>query len=171
MSIWSGKCDLADHISMMKHRTKDGSDKKEDLDKARVLYSDDMECFEIFKKRTGGVIYQQVKLELTKFNIDKEIEINEHLEKFVNENGKTIYKYYGQEFKTLKSLNKYGYYIKKEIHFQTLLDIIPYYPYIVTICCSNEGKETVVISSESFVESEYMEHREYGYDSIGMYDF
>ena len=56
MSRFSGKCDLFDHMCMEKHRTKDGSDKKEDLEKASVLYSDPVECFEIFKKKTGGVL-------------------------------------------------------------------------------------------------------------------
>lgn len=170
MSVFSGRCDLADHILMMKHRTKDGSDKKEDLEKARVLYSDEMECFEIFKERTGGVIYQWADLELTKYNIDTEIEKNNYLEKYVDEQGKTRYKYFGKEFKTLKALNKYGYSFKKEIHFETLLDIIPYYPYIISVHVSNEGKDTIVISNESFVESEYLDHKKFGYEGA-MYNY
>ena len=170
ISIWSGKCDLADTIMMQKHRTKDGSDKKEDLDEARVLYSDEMECFEIFKEKTGGVIYQYISFELTKYNIEKEIESNKFLEK-VEENGKTYYKFFGKTYKTLKSLNKHGYWTTIEIHFETLLDIIPYYPYLISSACYTQDKYTINISDESFVDSEYKEHREYGWDNSVMKEF
>ena len=70
MSWASGKCDLFNHLSFCKMRTIDGSDKKEDLDKARVLYSDEMECFKIFKQRTGGVLHQHKRIEVTEHNQD-----------------------------------------------------------------------------------------------------
>ena len=121
MSIYSGKCDLADHLSMMKHRTKDGSDKKEDLEKASVLYSDEMECFKIFKERTDGKIYQHKTITVTPWNYDEverltngvfkaiphtEVVADKRLKSGQREKTTYTYEYWGHEYKTLKELNK-----------------------------------------------------------------
>lgn len=184
MSKYSGKCDLFDHIMMEKHRTKDGSDKKEDLEKAHVLYSDEMECFKIFKERTKGVIYQTCLIPLTNRNIDKEIEyVNnpqklskiKHVEIVPDKRTKGgtkekityTYIYNGEEYKKLSDIKYYG---RKEIHFETLLDIIPYYPYIISFSmCSSEG-EHICISDTSHVEKEYKDFRECGI-SVGGLDY
>jgi len=180
MSHYSGKCDLADHISMLKHRTKDGSDKKEDLDKARVLYSDEMECFKIFKERTGGVIHQHKVIEVTPWNYDEvnrltngQFEAIPHTKTVPDKRQKSgertdtfyTYKYWGKEYSSLKELNKRKVYITIDIRFETLLDIIPYYPYIVSSMCSCDGKDTVFISDESWVDSERDSRLKHGWYS------
>ena len=43
-------------------------------------------------------------------------------------------------------------YITVEIKFATLLDLIPYYPYIISICYSDKDKEIVYISTTSEVD-------------------
>ena len=57
MSKFSGKCDLYDHIMMEKTYP--------DSKNPNILISNELECFEIFKKRTGGKLYQHLKIELT----------------------------------------------------------------------------------------------------------
>jgi len=163
MSIYSGKCDFADHLFMQKQRTKNGSDKLEDLQQARVLYSDEQECFEVFKKKTGGVIYQLTNVELTKYNAELIAKYNPFFETSTEmvstpiKNGKQrikvlqTYKYFGKEA-TLKELNKKGLFIYKPIKFNTLLDLIPYYPYIPISVTSSNGKEECVLSSKSQLE-------------------
>ena len=137
MSIYSGKCDLFDHIQMCKHHETDHG-----------WVSDELEAFEEFKKRTGGVIYQYTKVEVNKDNVDF---VKKHCACFESSDGK--YTYYGVDYPTLKKLNKHGAYISREIHFDSLLDIIPYYPYIVSFCYSYEGKETVYISNHSYLDT------------------
>lgn len=160
MGKFSGAADLYDHIMMRHLRTKSGSDKKEDLEKESVLYSDELECFNEFKKETGGVIHQHKKIEVN-INNQKLIEqkcnkfkIVEHIEKTKTGKEKITYTYmyYDKEYKTLKELNKKGVYITLEIYFDTILDLIPYYPYTIGVCCSNETGEYVVISSTSEVQ-------------------
>lgn len=180
MSIYSGKCDLADHLFMMKFRTKDGSDKKEDLEKASVFYSDEMECFKIFKERTDGKIYQYKTITVTPWNYDEverltngvfkaiphtKVVEDKRLKSGQREQTTYTYEYYGHEYKTLKELNKQEVFFTDTIEFNTLLDLIPYYPYIV--CMSNcfNGKETVVISENSYVDYEREEGLKHGYHS------
>lgn len=175
MSILTGKCDLYDHISMQKHRTKDGSDKKEDLEQARVYYSDIMECFNVFKARTDGVIYQHKKVKVSEYNQDMVaelcpfFEIIEHKEikedkRKKSDKKETItytYNYWGKEY-TLKELNKKGVWISVPIKFNTLLELLPYFGYIVSSMCSYDGKETVYISSTNYAEEHQNEALEYG---------
>ena len=183
MSMFSGKCDLADTIMMQHFRTKSGSDKKEDLEKTNGYYSDELECFNEFKKKTGGVIYQHQQVIVTEQNqslIEKKcsnFKVIEHIKEVEDKRYKNnkkkettyTYEYYGKEY-SLKELNKKGVYITKEIHFDTILDIIPYYPYLVTTMCSNEDKMTVFISQESFVDSEERKMLNVGYEST-MYEY
>lgn len=175
MSLFSGKCDLCDHIMMMKTYPKESN--------PNVLVSDEKECFEIFKARTGGQIYQYIKVPVTRRNIDFLIKASEkrspgsawNLKVEEVENPKTgkkqtRYHYMGETYKTLASLNQHGYYYTKTIAFDTLLDIIPYYPYTISMMTSSDGKETVFISTKSFVDFEEEERLEYGYESeMGRY--
>lgn len=169
MSVFSGKCDLFDLISMMKHRTKDGSDEKEDLEKASVLYSDELECFEIFKQRTNGVIHQHKVMEVTPYNYSEVAELTKgqfeaipHTKTVPDKRQKSgertdtyyTYKYWGKEYLSLKELNKRKVYITIDIRFDTILDLIPYYPYIVSSSCSNDEELTVYVSNESYVDEE-----------------
>jgi len=170
MSQFSGKSDLADTIFMQKmypmYPGKDNS----------PLISDEMECFNIFKEKTGGKIHQHFKLELNEFNIDFEIErvnnprilsrmrVYETLPdgNFVDNE---VYHYWGKPYKSLKEINKKGYYASKTIVFDTILDLIPYYPYIVSFMRSEEDcKMFVVISGQSYVDHQEEEARKHGYN-------
>lgn len=176
MSRFSGKCDLYDTIMMQHFRCKNGSDKKEDLDKTNCYYSDELECFNNFKKKTGGVIYQHQEIKVTDQNQDLVAKLNnsfEVIELPLKENQKKhryIYTYFGKEYKSLKEVNKKGIFITKEIHFDTIVDLIPYYPYIVTMSSSSNGKMTVYVSQESFIDSEERKMLNAGYEST-MYEY
>lgn len=155
MSRFSGVCDLFDHIMMEKT-----------YDKGRYLVSDELECFNIFKEKTKGVIHQHKEVEVSEYNqkfVEEHCEFFEVIphtkiveDKRLKNKQKEVttytYKYYGTEYKTLKELNKHGVYIVIDIPFDTLLDIIPYYPYVVTFCTSNNNEEVVYISEKSEVE-------------------
>ena len=176
MSLFSGKCDLYDDIMIQHFRTKSGSDKKEDLDKANVYYSDELECFNEFKKKTGGVIYQHQEIKVTEQNQDLVAKLNgsfKIIELPLEENQRKhryIYLYFGKEYKNLKEVNKKGIFITKEIHFNTLLDLIPYYPYLVTMSNSSNEKMTVYISQESFVDTQERSFLQTGIEST-MYEY
>lgn len=167
MSRFSGKSDLADTV-MMQVMYK----KYPDMENS-PLVSDLMASFNKFKEETGGKLYQNFKLKLTEHNVDKEIERSDFLTRTelppkegVNQRKKKyLYNYFGKEFKTLDALNKYGYYAKREIKFDTLLDLIPYFPHIVTVMTHTNGKKYVEITRESFVDIEYLNFREYGSES------
>ena len=179
MSIFSGKCDLYDHMMMGKHRTADGSDDPQKLKEAHVLYSDELECFEIFKQKTGGVIHQHQLITVTGQNqmmvAEKcdQFEVIEYFDEVPDKRKKggyrtTVtytYRYWGRDYDTLKELNKHGVYITIDIHFDTILDLIPYYPYTITMSCNNQDGEYVVISKKSFVLQERDEMYDHGYDS------
>lgn len=170
MSQVSGKADLLDHISGLGGwYDKEGNPVKFGQEGVGCYYSDIMQDFEAFKKRTGGVIHQHIKVKVTEWNQDY---VKEHCKGFYFEmhlktvddkrykEGKRavcyyIYKYYGKEYKNLKELNKHGVYITKDITFKTILDLVPYFPYIVTICGSDDEGEYVVVSKESYVEEEF----------------
>lgn len=159
MSKFSGKCDLCDHIMMMKSHPK--------ADNHNVLVSDEMECFELFKQATGGVIYKEIQ-----------IEVNEYNQKFISDlcdyftfepipkiserhKQRYSYKYFGQEM-TLKQLNKEGVHVAVPIHFETLLDIIPYYPHIVICAFCQDGKQQITISGKSFVDTQIEDALKFG---------
>lgn len=175
MSRFSGKSDLADTIFMQKMYPIDSNNPHS------PLISDEMECFNIFKEKTKGVIHQHFKLELNEMNIDKEIEIVNNPRMLSKkeipwEDGKEhrtkkyVYIYWDKEYNSLKELNKKGYYSTKKIKFDTLLDIIPYYPYLVSFMSSDDETMFVVISVESYVEHSYEEFRKFGSEP-SMYDF
>ena len=170
MSQFSGKSDLADTIFMQKMYPMYPDNPNS------PLTSDEMECFNIFKEKTGGKIHQHFKLELNEYNIDSEIKRvnNSNLLSAVtvyetnskDSKNSTVYKYWGKEFRSLKELNKKGYYATKTIYFDTLLDLIPYYPYTVSFLSGGEdGKLFVVISGQSYVDVQEEEARKYGYDN------
>lgn len=162
MSRYSGKCDLFDHISGTGGWfDKDGNPVKFGQEGVNCYYSDEMLDFIAFKKLTGGVIHQHKKIKLTQWNHEDVKELCPHFDyiqhtKIVpdkrqksgqREEKYLTYKYYDKEY-TLKELNKRGIYITIDIYFDTLLDLIPYYPYIVTMSCGS----TVYVSNESFID-------------------
>ena len=144
MSRWVGKSDLFDTIMMQHFRCENGSDKKEDLDKARVYYSDELECFNEFKKKTGGVIYQHQQVIITEQNqilIEKKcsnFKVIEHIkeveDKRYKDNKKKettyTYEYYGKEYTS----QTYGYYAITDTHIAT-----PDQAYILSYIKNNTG--------------------------------
>lgn len=178
MSIFSGKCDLCDHIAGM-GGWYDRSGKPVKMGEGvGVYYSDEMQDFLEFKRRTGGVIYQHVKIKVTEWNQDliakkcSNFKIVEHTKVVPDRRTKIgqkeikyyTYMYYGKEYNSLKELNKKHVYISKEIHFTTLLDIIPYYPYIIGIAVSNKDKLTIVIGNKSYVDEQEEEALQHGWE-------
>jgi len=168
MSVFSGKCDLCDHISGMGGWYDRDGNPTTIGSGAGALYSDEMQDFLAFKEKTGGVIYQHKKIKVTEENQDlvakkcDQFKVFKHtvyvrdkrLKSGQREKIYYTYEYWGQEYDSLKEINKKKVFIVKEIHFENLLDIIPYYPYIVGACCATNNKQTVYISSRSFVDEE-----------------
>lgn len=164
MSRFSGKCDLFDHIFS-----------------AASNWSEYFKAFEEFKQRTGGVLHQHHRIkEVNSFNRDFVAERNRNfkivkIEKQIPDmrfaNGvKTVdeyeYEYYGKRYAEKQLKKKGGVFIDVEIHFETVLDLIRYYPYIVSACYCGEGKEVVFISKESFVEEEFDDMLQYGHEAM-----
>lgn len=161
MSRFSGKCDLYDHVMMEKTYP--------DPNNKNILISDELECFEIFKKRTGGILYQSQKVKLDEWNIDYWINYYNNPERLSKEAHTIIkedkrcregkketttytYTYFGKTYSSLKELNSNGFYGTIEIKFNTLLDLLPYYPYIITMMACDQEHETIYISNSSYVD-------------------
>lgn len=139
MSKYSGKCDFADNL----------------LSSGK----DEMEAFIEFKMKTGGVIYQYRKVTVTELNrewVSKRTDLtwSNHAETVKTKSGatkevlRTSYMYYGKEYADLRKLNKKGVYVKIEIPFDTLLDVIPYYPYTFAAHAWSGDHETAIISDK-----------------------
>lgn len=180
MSMYSGKCDLADHImGYGGWYDRDGNPVKMGDQNVGAYYSDEYKDFLAFKKATGGVIHQHKKIKVTPWNHEDvakfcpEFEAIEHKKIVLDKRQKSgqreetyyTYKYWGTEYKSEKELNKRGVYIEIDIHFNTILDLIPYYPYIVSCSCGKDGKSYVVVSNQSFVDEEVDDHLEHGWYS------
>lgn len=154
MSRFSGKCDLYDTMMM-----------------EGIFEEDDSElnCFEILKRKTNGIIYQDFKLELTPFNIEFEVNkrnnsnylnIEHNIVKVPDKRCKSefrcvdkpTYTYLFEKYNNLDDINKIGYYARKEIKFDTLLDLIPYYPYTIKVLSENYDSACIVLSDRSYVD-------------------
>lgn len=179
MSAYSGKCDLADHISGMGGWfDKEGNPVNFGDENVHALYSDEWLDFLAFKKATGGVMYQHKKITLTPWNHEDvkklcpNFDFQEHTRVVPDKRAKNgqreekylTYTYWDKEY-TLKELNKRGIWITIDIHFNTLLDLIPYYPHLVSMCYHKDGKEIIYISDQSFVDEELDGHLEHGWYS------
>lgn len=173
MSRYSSKCDLADTIAGRGGCfDKDGNPVEDICKGPGVLYSDPMKDFEAFKKATGGVLHQHIKVKVDEWNQDyvkshcpgfdftKHTEVRE--DKRCKEGKKEYYyytyTYFNKEYKTLKELNKHGVYITKNVYFDTILELIPYYPYIVVTMYSSKDEMHVVISDRGYEERCFREH-------------
>lgn len=160
MSKFSGKCDLYDHIMMMKQYPHPNN--------PNILVSDELECFELFKEATNGVIYKSIN-----------VQVNQHNQEIISKmcpyfnfeplprpsrrhKQRYMYKYFGKDT-TLKELNKTGISIDMPIYFDSLLDIIPYYPYIITCAFCTDGKQHIILSNKSFVDSRIEDGLKYGH--------
>lgn len=161
MSQFSGEYDLADHIGGQGGWFDKNGNPAKMGSGTSPLYSDEMLDFIAFKKRTGGVIHQHKKIKVSEWN-QKDVEAHcpafkvfEHTRKLPDKRTKSgfreetyyTYEYYGKEYKNLKELNKKNVYVTIDITFDTLLDILPYYPYTISFCSCNEDTETVFISN------------------------
>lgn len=176
MSRYSGKCDLCDHIEgTAGWYDKDGNSRKfNDPDYRGPLYGDELADFEAFKKATNGTLYQHKLIKVTEINQDlvakycEAFKVIEHKKKklFGGTITKYTYEYYNRSYNSLKKLNKLygGIYITTEIHFDTLIELIPYYPYLVSMCCCSDGKQTVYISDRSYAEAECDSMLQHGID-------
>ena len=178
MSMFSGTCDLCDHIAGLGGWYDRDGNKVKFGNGNGPYYSDEYLDFLEFKKRTGGVLHQHKRVTVTEYNLkDVEARLNGRLRVIErrqdeaekrSETGrrrsvKRTYEYFGTEYKTLKELNKHGVYVSVDIHFNTLLDLLPYYPYIVSMAACSDGVETVYISGESYVTSERDDHYRFGH--------
>lgn len=178
MSKFSGRADLYDLMcGQGGWYTKDGTPIKLNEDTG-PYYSDEYLDFLEFKRKTKGTLYQRHKVTVTEYNQEF---VKEHCQAFnyirhervvadkrCKDDKRTEYfyeyHYYDKKY-TLKELNKHGVYVTIDIHFDTILDLIPYYPYIVSSCYSDDEKEKVFISKESSVISEQDEFYERGHFS------
>lgn len=178
MSVYSGKCDLADLIfGQGGYFDKDGNPVKLGDEGVGAFYSDEWLDFLAFKKKTKGILYQHKNVKVNSYNHDK---IKEYCKEFdyrevkttvpdkrkkggFNEKTSYIYTYYGKEY-TEKELNaKGGVYIQVEIKFDTLLDLLEYYPYLTAAVFSAEDQMKVFIHSRSFVDEEFDSAAESGF--------
>ena len=173
MSFLSGKCDLYNHISGMGGWfDKDGNPVKFGEKDVGVFYSDILRDFDAFKKATGGVLYQNIKIttidKYNQFDFEKlcpEFKVIEH--KAENSKRTTYtYEYWGKKYQTLKEINKKGIFIEDKIYFNTILELVPFLPRIVSACSRDaDGKETVYVTGESYAEYEHRHMLNLGYDS------
>jgi len=179
MSMFSGKCDLADHIAgCAGWYDRDGNPVKFGDPGVGAYYSDEYRDFIEFKKQTGGVLHQHKVIKLTPWNHEEvkklcpEFDYQEHTRIVLDKRVKSgqreekylTYTYWGKEY-TLAELNKRKIYIEIDIKFDTILDLIPYYPYIVCCAAHKDGKSYVVISERSFVDEELDDHLDGGWYS------
>ncbi len=169
MSKYSGKYDVCDFTSGMGGwYDRDGNSVKFGAEGVYVYYSDEYQDFLAFKKKTNGTLYQHLRVEVTEYNQNYIAEHCDHF-KVIKHTKKTpdkrtksgekestyyTYMYYDKEYKSLKELNRKHVYIEKEIHFNSLLELLPYYPYIITAAVCNEDTYKIWISSRSYVEEE-----------------
>ena len=180
MSSYSGKCDLADHIfGSGGFYDRDGNPVKFGQEGVGAYYADEYRDFLAFKEATGGVIHQHKKIKVTPWNHEDVAKLCPQFKAIPHcrivpdkrqKSGKReeqyyTYKYWGTEYKNEKELNKRGVYIELDIHFDTMLDLIPYYPYIVSCACGKDGKSYVCVSSQSYVDEELEDHLDSGWYS------
>ena len=172
MSHISGVYDLLDHISGLGGwYDQDGKLVKFGQEGVRCYYSDIMQDFEEFKRRTKGIIHQHVKVKVDEWN---QYYVKAHCDEFdfvkhvkyvddkrfkgsKREKYYYVYTYYGKEY-TLKQLNQHGVYITKDIHFKTILDLLPYFPYVVSCATCSHGQESIYLANRSEVEDNFREH-------------
>lgn len=149
MSKFSGKCDLYDHVYMIGN----SGDKTE------------LELFNEFKEATNGVLYQHIKVPIDKNNFDNLVESEKatygdkyDLKYCLGKDNEGNYYYYGKKFRSIKTLAKnFDYYMRKEIHFEKFIDLIKYYPYLISMSSSykdDDGKRhsTIYITNDSYID-------------------
>lgn len=162
MSRFSGACDLYDHIMMENLRMGAGQECQVGGDSLE----EEIKCFEKFKKNTGGIIYQPFELELNEANIEEELKRANQV--ILSRDPDGVYHYLNRKFRTLRDLNKEGYHTSREIKFKDILDIIPYYPYVIGVASCSPDKEYIQIAKKSETEKSYLSSRQYGLEFPAM---
>lgn len=176
MSRYSGRFDLADHISGLSGWS-DKNGNKVDNTYSGPRYGNEWEDFLVFKKQTNGVLHQHKKVVVSEWNQEQiknlcsQFDFTEHTKIIKDKRLKSgereekyfTYTYYGKEYSSLKELNKKGVYITIDIKFDTLLDLIPYYPYIISVACHNEEGAYIVIGDRP----QYLRERDNSLSSGG----
>ena len=169
MSSVSSKYDLLDLISGMGGWYDKDGNPTDGKNTTGPLFSDIMRDFEAFKKRTGGILHQSIKVKVDEWNKDyvkshckgfdfikhTEIRDDKRCKEGKKEYSYYTYLYYNKEYKDLKELNKKGVYIVKKIYFNTILELIPFLPYVPAVVASDENKTYVEIARESQIEKHF----------------
>lgn len=183
MSVFTGKSvDLADCLfGCGGYYDKDKNPVNFGQEGVNCYYSDVLKDFDAFKQKTKGVIYQQQHIKnVNEYNHDlvakynKNFKILKHEEKITDKRRKQgfrekiyyTYEYFGKEYSQKELNKKGGVWIDVEIHFDTILDLIKYVPYHVYQECGSSDGLYVVIGSDSYVENEYQDHLQYGFESL-----
>lgn len=158
MSRFSGKCDVFDHIYA-----------------GCADWKEYFERFEEFKRKTGGKLYQERRVNVSNCNVYDVCDMNPELQfedaevTKTNKNGvsrkfkEKRFTYWDKEYVGLKALNKKGVYVRIEIPFETVLDLIPYYPYVIACNYWSKDKEVVILSHQSYPDSEIEDRLGGGY--------
>lgn len=170
MSKLTGEYDLYDHVMSEKTYTRKNYE-----------VADLLECFEIFKEKTDGVIYKPMLIKnidefnqelVAKYKDEMLFKIIKHEEDRPNKAYKSgfkhviwyTYKVCGKEF-TAKQLNKAGgLFVYIPVNFDTLLDLAPYLSYGIAMSSSSNGKEKIYITERSLIDKEDLVAINCGYE-------
>lgn len=132
--------------------------------------NDLLENFNEFKKRTGGKLYQYIKVKIEP-TLDCLSFVKEHCPGFdfiphttlikdkrcknqVRPKILFTYKYFDKTFNSEKEINKYGILVYFTIYFDTIFDLLPYFPYEIASLSYSDKHTDIVIASTSGVEQE-----------------
>lgn len=147
--------------------------------------NDLLENFNEFKKRTGGKLYQCIKVKIEP-TLDCLSFVKEHCpgfdfiphttlikdKRYKNQVRPEIlftYKYFNKIFNSEKEVNKYGIWLYFTIYFDTIFDLLPYFPYEITSLCYNDKHTDIVIAQTSGVENEKLDFFSKGIECEGNY--
>ena len=81
----------------------------------------------------------------------------------------------GEESKVLEELSKLKLYVRghdgreHRVKSDTIMDITKYYPYLNSIMMSSKDGLVVILASDSFIDQEEAEHRQYKIDEVYKY--
>lgn len=148
MSRFSGVCDLYDCMML------EGKD--------------EMESFDEFKRKTGGVIHQWRPVTLV--SVDDAFALAKNKRNYltvitttskkkdkryksdVSETTSYSFLYQSKKFSSLTQLNNYGVLALFDIHFSNILELIPYYPYAIRFECCSADTQYIDIPYKSEID-------------------
>ena len=181
MSKLSGRCDLYDTISGMGGwHDKEGNAFEFGQDGVNYYYPDLLKDFEAFKKLTNGVIYQHKEVKIKDWFGDEEFEFiksancdlfdyKKNSIKIADKRCKDGFKevvnytftYFDNKY-SLKEIKKRKIFVKVPIYFNTLLDLLPYLPYVVSFSAGS----TYIITEQSGSDADRDDCISYAHDSL-----